>query len=456
MEYIGTIAGYQSEVNNEMTSLTSNFKQIPSLLVTPPQSPPEVEHTHPQNIHISHDQDSQPRNDEMPTLRALLTMNDVEKLNVPCFLCQRPFSDYESLRDHLGQHAAQLISLNSPVTVVSVPTSPPDTPLSLLPNYPIVPPQTFPPNYSLVPPPSYSIVAPPSYPIPSHLDFTRVPLQVFPGVFPSNIPSVPYPDVSRVPLPNNPSLSDNQRFSHPDIPRVAQQEEEVYPPDFLRMSLTHDPVVTPPATTVPPPAETESVNPTCFRCNTCHKMLISKTSLLLHQKIHHKSLQAIAPMKPVAPRSKQLKKRVRKPFRCNVCKKGYRRYVNLSKHILLRHGILPTKSRQENPEEPMANECQKRIVWSTNLLNAVAAADYNPAAEKVDRYLPPDVGGASLDKTAKQKYALRSPYCNPYVIQHKSLELFVCNVFLFLVISGSTMMIMYHELSYSIYRRIIY
>lgn len=459
VEYIGTIAGYQSEVNNEMTCLTSNFKQIPTMLVTPPQSPPEVEHTHPHNFQISHDhsteiavQDPQPRNDVMPTLRALLTMNNVEKLNVPCFLCQAPFSDFESLKHHLGQHAAQLISLNHPATVVSVPSSPPDTPVSLLPNYPLVPPQ----NSLLVPPPPYPIVAPPPYPIPSHPDFPGVPHQVFPGVFPSDFPSVPYPDVPTVPLLDNPSLSDDQRFPHPDIPRVAQPEEEVYPPDFLRVSLTHDSVVTPPASTVPPPAETERANPTCFRCDTCHKMLISNTSLLLHQKIHHKSLQAVAPVKQVAPAMKQLNNRVRKPFRCNICKKGYRRDVNLSKHILLRHGILPIRSRQENPEEPMPDESQKRIVWSTNLWNAVAAADYNPATEKVDRYLPPDVGGASHNKPAKQKYALRSPYCNPYVMQHKSLELLGCNVFLFLVISGSTMMIMCHELSCVIYKRIIY
>lgn len=445
VKYIGTIAGDHSKVNNGMTCLTSNFKQIPSMLVTPPQSPPEVEQTQIQNIHINHDpssefavQDPQPRNDEMPTLRALLAMNDVEQLNVPCFLCQMPFNDYESLRHHLGQHAAQLISLNSPSTVVSVPPTPPANPLVLLPNYSLVPPQNFPlippPSYPLVPPPPYPIVAPSNLLTASHSDFPRVPYPVLPEFFNSDLPRVHHPDVSRVPLPDNPrdSLPDEQRT--PDNPRVDLQEEEVYPPDFLRVSLTHEPVVAPPAATDPQPTETESVNPTCIRCNICHKMLISKTNLLLHQKIHHNSLQVATEMKQVAPPINQLappinqlNNGIRKPFRCTICKKGYRRDANLSKHILLRHGILPMKSRQENPEDPMPDEGQKRIVWSTNLLNAVAAADYNPATEKVEKYLPPDVRGSAR----KQKYALRSPYCNPYVVQHKSMELFGSNVFLY-------------------------
>lgn len=437
VKYIGTIARDQSEVNNGMTCLTTNFKQIPSMLVTPPQSPPEVEQTPIHNIHISHDpfsefavQDPQPRNDEMPTLRALLATNDVEQLNVPCFLCQMPFSDYESLRHHLGQHAAQLISLNSPYTVVSVPPTPPDNPLGLLPNYPLVSPQNFPqvspPNYTLGPPPSYPIVAPADHLTASNPDFQRVPYPVLPGFLHSDLPRVPYPDVSRAPLPDNPrdSLPEEQRTPHADNSRVELQEEEVYPPDFLRVSLTHDPVVAPPS-----PTGTESVNPTCFRCNTCHKMLISKTSLLLHQNIHHKSLQQVVPpINQVAPTINQLNNGVRKPLRCTICKKGYKRDANLSKHILSRHRILPMKSRQENPEEPMPDEGQQRIVWSTNLLNAVAAADYNPATEKVEKYLPPDVRGSTLNKPRKQKYALRSPYCNPYVIQHKSVKLFGSNV----------------------------
>lgn len=396
LRYIGTFVNDQSKSIMEMPYLTSNLKHFPSLLATPPQSPPDIDY-HPQqqpqfhsttvfgNNNIAHDpaqalvgQDPQHKNYDMPTVRAILSENNVENstmnfnAEVPCYICKIPFNDVENLRQHLMAHAAHLMSLNSPTTSVSASTSAP--PLSHL----LVPPQSIPtispPYHTLLPPPSYPLLPPPN--------FTLLPPPNYPLVPPPNYPLTP-PEVSPSILPPDYTLS--PPLSSPDLQ----------------------------------PVETGIEIPREFRCETCHKQLNSKISLILHEKTHHKDSSP-----SVEPLTSLRNKRIRKPYKCSICKKGYKRERNLNKHILILHGVGASQLSQEQPAKSIPDDDgERRIVWSTNLLNAVAAADYCPATERSDKYLAPTVRGSNsfLNHPPKQKYALRSPYCNPYVIQYKSL-----------------------------------
>lgn len=401
LKYLGTFVSDQSKENIGMPYLTSDFKQIPSLLATPPQSPPDIEY-HPQlhtQFHsatvfgnsIGHDpgpqlpeQDSQQKNNDMPTVRAIFSGNNVGNpstnfnVQVSCFLCQVPFNNIESLRQHLGAHAADLMSLNNPATSVLTPTSVPVL------NYPPIPP----PNYPLLTPPSYS----PSY------------LPSYPPLPPSDYRQVPPPDYRQI-LPQVPPPS-YPAFSPPAVPQDYTLSPPLSSPDLQ-------------------PAETGIENPVGFRCATCHKQLNSRISLILHERSHHKDSSF-----PVVPVTSMQNKRTRRPFKCSICKKGYKRERNLTKHILILHGLGSSQLIRQIPPEQPANpipddddDSARRIVWSTNLLNAVAAADYCPAREKSDKYLAPTVSGSCqmgmnsmLNQPPKQKYALRSPYCNPYVV----------------------------------------
>lgn len=403
LRYIGTFVNDQSKSIMEMPYLTSNLKHIPSLLATPPQSPPDIEY-HPQqqpmfhsitvfgNNNIAQDpapalvgQDPQHNNYDMPTVRAILSENNADNSNmnfnaeVPCYICKIPFNDVESLRQHLMAHAAQLMSLNSPATSVAASTSAP--PLSHL----LVPPQNFP----AISPPYHTLLPPPSYPL--------LPLPNFSLLPPPNYPLTP-PELSSTILPPDYTLS--PPLSSPDLQSV----------------------------------ETGIEIPIEFHCETCHKQFNSKISLILHEKTHHKDSSP-----PVEPITSMSNKRIRKPYKCSICKKGYKRERNLNKHILILHGVAAMQLNQEQLAKSIPDDdSERRKAWSTNLLNAIAAADYSPTTERPDKYLPPTVSGSNsfLNHPPRQKYLPRSPYCNPYVIQYKSLRFFCFNVLSFLGISG--------------------
>jgi len=72
-------------------------------------------------------------------------------------------------------------------------------------------------------------------------------------------------------------------------------------------------------------------------------------------------------------------------------------------------------SNKSSPtEEP------KKEIWSTQIYNAVAAAKYNPASERADKYLSAprqqtELLESGFKTTPKRTYPLRSPYFNPYV-----------------------------------------
>lgn len=100
VEYMGTIvspAGEQTLIGtNQNRSPNPNLATMPSLLVTPPLSPLGAQQS------------------SMPFLTAMLSQNNSANLtqgyvvHIPCYLCKRPFSDIELLREHLTMHARQL------------------------------------------------------------------------------------------------------------------------------------------------------------------------------------------------------------------------------------------------------------------------------------------------------------------------------------------------------------
>ncbi|EDW09231.2 zinc finger protein 583 [Drosophila mojavensis] len=99
VEYIGTILppGGQQTIIDTKWSPNQNVDTMASLLATPPLSPEET--------HTQHTQ--------MPILTAMLTQNTCPNSNfevqIPCYLCKRPFHDIKQLRDHLTMHASQLL-----------------------------------------------------------------------------------------------------------------------------------------------------------------------------------------------------------------------------------------------------------------------------------------------------------------------------------------------------------
>ncbi|KAH8416168.1 hypothetical protein KR222_009730, partial [Zaprionus bogoriensis] len=306
VDYVASYVADQSQTMHSsfVPHLTTNLVPIPLLLATPPQSPCDAQ-----------------QQSEMPTLRALLSSNKNNNNNksgsnaignlspeqpvqVNCFVCQQPFTDYDALRQHLTLHAAQL----------NMHLSNPDTPVAA----------TCP-----LPPPSYTLQMPlPNYTL--------------------DTPSPPLPEPAAAPK----STADCIRF----------------------------------------------------QCEVCNMVLCSEHALHAHQRSHLEAQQVSE-----QPR----RKFTLKVFRCDICKRGYKRELNLRKHMRIRHGVKAHDVAPRMPPrlvaKPRPTEGQKRMVWSTNLLNAVAAANYNPAKETSAKYLPPTERGNGQ----RQKYALRSPYCNP-------------------------------------------
>ncbi|KAH8372382.1 hypothetical protein KR093_011268 [Drosophila rubida] len=289
---------------------------------------------------------------DMPSLTAMLSHNYAGYIvHIPCFLCQQPFSDIERLREHLTMHAKQL-------------------------NIPIINDR------------------PPAQPI--------LPTELYCG------------------------------------------------PPLRSTSLQH--AVSLAAATPAPPVNATIPEATHLTCKVCGRVLKSALGLTLHERSHN---------------NPQRKKWVAKAFKCHLCKKSYRRHTNLLKHMTFRHGIrpinevlpsllssaldpasatisnlasapaavsgsvtnvaaaaeppavLPTVPRPIQPKTPPMDDEQKpskKIIWSTKLLNAVAAANYSPAMESASKYIAPTEETAqqsAFKPKPKQKYALRSPFCNP-------------------------------------------
>ncbi|XP_034477579.1 uncharacterized protein LOC117784081 [Drosophila innubila] len=381
--------------------ITSNVGQMPLLLATPPQSP--------------HETQTQTQDLDMPSLRTLLSYNYAPTgyiMHIPCFLCKQPFNNIDSLRNHLGMHAAQ-INRNSGVTPVPPPPHfrPYMEPININGTYPA--------------PVSVSVPVPqlPTY-VPPIINMN--------STYPAPVP-VPAPDPVSVP------------------------QFPVYVPPIINMNSTYpDPVRAPAPLNAPVPApgatstiqdHKVSTESTKFTCELCGKVLRTEVCRIIHQRMHNMSPEL-------------RKKCTTKVFRCPYCKRSYRLEYNLMKHMLVRHGPHPTPptvaatptSQPELPTQPtppssadgeintpinkvwsskfqkplpsladgdIKKPTSKRKVWSTKLLNAVAAANYNPANEAASKYKSPteEVHQSSVNplmlSKPKQKYALRSPFCNP-------------------------------------------
>ncbi|KAH8297385.1 hypothetical protein KR044_011137 [Drosophila immigrans] len=342
-----------------MSGLSSNLEKMATVLSTPPMSP--------------QDNNAVLRPKDMPSLTAMLSNNYSGYtptgyiVHIPCFLCQQPFSDIDSLREHLTMHAKQL---NMPI-INSRPTTQ-----------------------------------------------TMLPTDLFSGP---------------------PLIS---RSIHHAVPIAAATPPLPLPPPQ------------PPTASATTPPE-----PTNLTCGICGRVLKSVLGLTLHARSHY---------------NPERKKWVAKAFKCHLCKKSYRRHANMLKHMTYRHNIrpitealpsllhshsrsdqvsapisapalaaaptssptsdsdaglasttlkppavLPTVPRPIQPTSPSSDEEQnikpcKKFVWSTKLLNAVAAANYSPAMESASKYIAPtDEQQSTFNPKPKQKYALRSPFCNP-------------------------------------------
>ncbi|KAL7735937.1 hypothetical protein ACLKA6_002377 [Drosophila palustris] len=297
---------------------------------------------------------------DMPILNALMSNNNLAGypptgyvMHIPCFLCKQPFNDILSLRDHLARHATQINK-----TAGGPPPPPPPIPVNS--NHPD-------------PLPALAAV--------SRLEFANMPRIIngntrFPGII--------------APVPFIPQFPTNM-------------------PTAINMNTTYSAPAPVPAT-LPAPAPASKHK---YICKLCGKVLRSEVCLDIHERMHK-----------ITP--EQRKKWNTRAFKCNLCRKSYRLEYNLVKHMHVRHKPLATApaapiSQPELPSQPtppssgdgqiIKKPC-KKAVWSTKLMNAVAAANYSPASESASKYKSP-VEEVNPQSMPKQKYALRSPFCNP-------------------------------------------
>ncbi|XP_062128343.1 sal-like protein 3 [Drosophila sulfurigaster albostrigata] len=307
----------------------------------------------PQDIH-----NLQPK--DMPSLTAMLSNNYSGHtptgyiVHIPCFLCKEPFNNINSLKEHLTMHAKQL-------------------------------------NGTLI----------------------------------------------NNPRPTTQSMLPTDLFS--GAPLISTSTEHAIP-------LGAPTPIPPTSVTMPATEPTETLT-----CEICGRVLRSMLGLTLHVRSHY---------------NPDRQKYVAKPFKCHMCRKSYRRQSNLQKHMTCRHGIrpitealpplprptadpvptlasdaasaaIPTAAAtaaptaaaespavrqtvprpiQPPPDDELNIKPSKTIIWSTKLLNAVAAANYSPAVESASKYIAPTEESSQpsiFRPPPKQKYALRSPFCNP-------------------------------------------
>ncbi|KRF97980.1 uncharacterized protein Dwil_GK27225, partial [Drosophila willistoni] len=156
-----------------------------------------------------------------------------------------------------------------------------------------------------------------------------------------------------------------------------------------------------------------------YSCDYCGKIFNSKYKLGYHRRNHHREAEA-------------LRKAQQPTLKCYVCRKQYKRKTFLQLHLKAKHGIIQPVDQTSPSSETSVTTTNStesitstglggRQIWSTNLLNSLAAAQYNPANEPAQKYMstseapepePPRQQNFATWEP-EQKYPLRSPFFNP-------------------------------------------
>ncbi|EDV58194.1 uncharacterized protein LOC6543094 [Drosophila erecta] len=426
------------------------YPQITSDILSPPFSPTDAM--------------------EMPLVKELLARNehtnlpDGTVLCVPCYLCKQPFNDIEAFKVHLTQHAADIHAQNTtrsqeeerpPMMKAVVPPmnqrfvhpidklhfhsidqgamdyhhycNPYSPPLE--PHMPFQMPVVH--KHPIQPPPMHLTVQHTNYEPPLQFSGYR------PVELSEKLPMSPH---SPLMFPAQPMISDIPGKAHAPL-----EVENFCAPETMCRSVEEPTVlVNPPSQapdptldagalmsrssvlTKPPNARPPAFNRGQFVCAWCGKKLSTRQSLRYHESHFHGEAE---------PAANRIEKDMSKQHKCSTCKKRYKRRTFLLMHMKVKHGIICLGRTAADPESPIsvdspaspeapvppkssADETPKKEIWSTRIFNAVAAARYQPASERADKYLvAPRQQTEQLESghtiTSKRTYPLRSPFFNP-------------------------------------------